>query len=74
MATKQDVQAAIARYNRAIGAANRQRARDIARFADLMPQKDIIEATGYSRETVRRLTEQGRALAVPARPAAAEES
>lgn len=65
MATKKDVQAAIARYNKAIGAANRQRARDLARFADLMPQKDIIEATGYSRETVRRLVADGRNLAAP---------
>lgn len=61
MATKKDVEAAIARYDKAIKAANRQRARDIARFADLMPQKDIIEASGYSRETVRRLTAEGRA-------------
>jgi CRP-like cAMP-binding protein len=68
MATKKDVEAAIARYNKAIGAANRQRARDLARFADQMPQKDIIEASGYSRETVRRLIDQGRALAAPARP------
>lgn len=62
MATKKDVEAAIARYDEAIMAANQQRARDIARFADLMPQKDIIEATGYSRETIRRLTAEGRAL------------
>lgn len=61
MATKKDVEAAIARYDKAIKAAHRQRARDIARFADLMPQKDIIEASGYSRETVRRLTAEGRA-------------
>jgi len=72
MATKKDVQAAIARYDKAIGAANRQRARDIARFADLMPQKDIIEATGYSRETIRRLTDQGRNLATPTPPATEE--
>lgn len=63
MATKKDVETAIAKYDRAIRAANRQRARDIARFADLMPQKDIIEASGYSRETVRRLTAEGRELA-----------
>jgi hypothetical protein len=68
MATKKDVEAAIAKYDRAIEAANRQRARDIARFADLMQQKDIIEASGYSRETIRRLTAEGRALAAPARP------
>lgn len=68
MATKKDVEAAIAEYDKAIEAANRQRALNIARFADLMPQKDIIEASGYSRETVRRLTAEGRALAVPARP------
>ena len=68
MATKKDVEAAIAEYDKAIAAANRQRALKIARFADLMPQKDIIEASGYSRETVRRLTAEGRALAAPARP------
>ncbi|WP_433893009.1 hypothetical protein [Streptomyces sp. CA-111067] len=65
MATKTDVEAAIAKYDKAIQAANRQRALDIAHFADQMPQKDIIEATGYSRETVRRLTADGRALTTP---------
>jgi CRP-like cAMP-binding protein len=61
MVTKKDVIAAIAKYKKAIRAAERQRALDIARFADAMPQKDIIEASGYSRETVRRLTAEGRA-------------
>lgn len=63
MVTKEDVKAAIAKYDKEIAAANRKRAVAIARFADQMPQKDIIEASGYSRETVRRLTADGRALA-----------
>ncbi|NEW74985.1 helix-turn-helix domain-containing protein [Streptomyces rhizosphaericus] len=57
--TKKDVEAAIAQYDRTIEQANLERAQFIARAADDMPQKDIIEATGYSRETVRRLTREG---------------
>ncbi|MET9222298.1 hypothetical protein ABZX65_26530 [Streptomyces sp. NPDC003300] len=38
-----------------------------------MPQTDIIEATGYSRETVRRLVADGRNLAVPTQATPAEE-
>lgn len=72
MVTKKDVEAAIAKYDKAIKAANRQRALAIARFASLMPQKDIIEASGYSRETIRRLTAEGREAdaktPTPARP------
>jgi hypothetical protein len=62
MLTKEDVQAAIKAYDTEIKGANERRAAFIARAADDMPQKDIIEATGYSRETVRRLTAEGRAL------------
>lgn len=62
MLTKEDVRAAIEAYDEEIQGANKRRAALISRAADDMPQKDIIEATGYSRETVRRLTAEGRAL------------
>lgn len=62
MLTKEDVRAAIKAYESDVKDANERRARFIARAADDMSQKDIIEATGYSRETVRRLTAEGRAL------------
>jgi hypothetical protein len=40
--------------------ADRTRAQVFAQAAaEGMPQKDVIEATGYSRETVRRITRQG---------------
>lgn len=68
MVTKEDVKAAIAQYDKEIAAANRRRAVAIAGFAEQMPQKDIIEASGYSRETIRRLTAEGRAPAVQPDP------
>jgi hypothetical protein len=43
--------------------ANPWHLRHLARAAtEGMPQKDIIEATGYSRETIRRLTAEGKKL------------
>jgi hypothetical protein len=63
MLTKEDVRVAIKAYDAEIKGANQRRAALIARAAADMPQKDIIEATGYSRETVRRLTVEGHALA-----------
>lgn len=61
--TKGDLMAAAKDYDEAIERAQQQRAKTIARAADQgMPQKDIIEATGYSRETVRRITAEGRKL------------
>lgn len=58
--TKEDLVAAVKEYDEAIAEAAKTRAKIIARAADEgMPQKDIIDATGYSRETIRRLTREG---------------
>lgn len=62
MVTRDDVTKIREAYDEAIAEAERTRARGLAEAADQMPQKDIIEATGYSRETVRRLIAEGRAL------------
>ncbi len=60
MLTKEDLKAAVAEFDAAIAHAHRKRAETIARAdSEGMPQKDIIEATGYSRETVRRITREG---------------
>lgn len=61
MVTRDDVTKIREAYDDAIAEAERTRARGLAEAADHMPQKDIIEATGYSRETVRRLIAEGRA-------------
>ncbi|WP_372352642.1 hypothetical protein [Streptomyces sp. KL116D] len=60
MATRDDVKKIRETYDATIAEAERVRARGLAEAADHMPQKDIIEATGYSRETVRRLIAEGR--------------
>ena len=62
MLTPDDIRAAKAEYEESIAAAGRKRAAVIAQAAaEGMPQKEIIEATGYSRETIRRLTREGAA-------------
>ncbi|MER5559690.1 helix-turn-helix domain-containing protein [Streptomyces sp. NPDC002506] len=60
MVTRDDVTKIRQAYDDTVAEAERTRARALAEAADHMPQKDIIEATGYSRETVRRLIAEGR--------------
>jgi CRP-like cAMP-binding protein len=60
MVTRDDVSKIRQAYDDTVAEAERTRARALAEAADHMPQKDIIEATGYSRETVRRLIAEGR--------------
>lgn len=62
MVTRDDVTKIRQAYDEAVLEAEQTRARGLAEAADHMPQKDIIEATGYSRETVRRLIMEGKAL------------
>lgn len=62
MVTRDDVTKIRQDYDDTVAEAERTRARRLAEAADHMPQKDIIEATGYSRETVRRLIGDGRKL------------
>ncbi|MHB9857630.1 helix-turn-helix domain-containing protein [Streptomyces sp. YIM S03343] len=62
MVTRDDVTKIREAYDAEIAEAERTRARALAEAADHMPQKDIIEATGYSRETVRRIIMDGRKL------------
>lgn len=60
MLTTDDIAKARRAYAQAIEKAEQQRADTFARaIAEGMPQKDIIEATGYSRETVRRIVMKG---------------
>ncbi|WP_020116809.1 helix-turn-helix domain-containing protein [Streptomyces canus] len=63
MVTRDDVTKIRHDYEDTVAEAERIRAIALAEAADEMPQKDIIEATGYSRETVRRLIAEGRQLA-----------
>ncbi|MFF6781421.1 hypothetical protein [Streptomyces sp. NPDC012510] len=73
MLTKDHMAKARRVYEQAIEEAERQRAVTFARAIDEgMPQKDIIDATGYSRETVRRIIGEGRKLAE--RPVGSEET
>jgi F0F1-type ATP synthase membrane subunit b/b' len=61
MVTKEDLKAARKAYEAAIEEAERERAAIVARaIAEGMPQKDVIEATEYSRETVRRIAQAGK--------------
>ncbi|OIJ87366.1 hypothetical protein BIV25_39120 [Streptomyces sp. MUSC 14] len=62
MATQDDVKKIRKDYDEALAGAEVARAKALAQAADQMPQKDIIEATGYSRETVRRIIIEGRKL------------
>jgi hypothetical protein len=62
MVTRDDVAKIRQAYDEAITEAEQTRARALAEAADHLLQKDIIEATGYSRETVRRLIMEGKAL------------
>lgn len=67
MLTKEDLKEARKAHDQAIDQADKirreadlERALIVARAnAEGMAQKDIIEATGYSRETVRRITREG---------------
>lgn len=61
MVTEAELQQLDAQYKAAIKDAEHQRATTIARaINEGWAQKDVITATGYSRETVRRLTMEGR--------------
>jgi len=52
---------AVAEATRIREEADRKRTEIVTRaLAEGMPQKDIIEAMGYSRETVRRITMAGK--------------
>lgn len=63
MITKDDLKAARQAYDAAIEEAERTRAIVVAQaIAEGVPQKDVIEAMEYSRETVRRITQAGREL------------
>lgn len=64
MITKDDLKAARKAYDAAIEEAERARATIVAAaIAEGMPQKDVIEAMEYSRETVRRIAQAGKELA-----------
>lgn len=64
MLTPADLKAARHAYDTAIAEAERRRAATFAQAAaEGMPQKDVMAATGYSRETVRRITAAGKAEA-----------
>jgi len=59
--TKDDLKAARRAYDAAIEEAERSRAAIVVQAIDEgMPQKDVIDAMDYSRETVRRITQAGR--------------
>jgi DNA invertase Pin-like site-specific DNA recombinase len=59
--TKDDLKAARRAYDAAIEEAEQARAAIVARaIAEGMPQKDVIDAMEYSRETVRRITQAGK--------------
>lgn len=61
MISKDDLTAARNAYDDAIEKAERNRALIVVKAIDEgMPQKDVIDAMGYSRETVRRITILGR--------------
>lgn len=61
MISKDDLTKARQTYDEAIEAAERARAAIVVKAIDEgMPQKDVIDAMGYSRETVRRITQFGR--------------
>ncbi|MCT2591135.1 hypothetical protein LHJ74_14660 [Streptomyces sp. N2-109] len=61
MVTEAELKALDANYQEAVKAAERHRSTTIARAIDQgWAQKDVITATGYSRETVRRLAKEGR--------------
>jgi hypothetical protein len=63
MVTEAELKKLDKQYKDAIKAADRQRSITIARAIDGgWAQKDVITATGYSRETIRRLTAEGRAV------------
>jgi hypothetical protein len=63
MLTKEDMKQVRKDHDDAIAEADRQRALAFAQAdAEGLPQKDVIDATGYSRETVRRITREGQRL------------
>ena len=61
MVTEAELKKLDEQFKTAIKAAERQRAATIAQaIGEGWAQKDVIAATGYSRETIRRLTAEGR--------------
>jgi len=59
--SKDDLKAARQAYDAAIDKAEHDRAAIVVKAIDEgMQQKDVIDAMGYSRETVRRITAAGR--------------
>lgn len=66
-----ELRAAITRYEQATNAAKHERDKAIRQAKTAgMTQKQIVEATGYTRETIRRILDPAAAEAV--RRAAAE--
>lgn len=64
MISKDDLRAARDAYDAAIDKAEHDRAAIVVKAIDEgTPQKDVIDAMGYSRETVRRITQAGREAA-----------
>lgn len=64
MITKANLKAARQAYDAAVEEAEHLRAAIVARaIAEGMPQKDVIEAMEYSRETVRRIAQAGKSAA-----------
>lgn len=71
MVTEAELKKLDEQYKQAIKEAERERATTIARAIDEgWAQKDVITATGYSRETIRRLTADGRKAELPEPPSA----
>lgn len=65
MPTTIDLAAIRTRYEDAVDDAEKQRTADVrAALADGATQKDIAEATGYTRETVRRIANPEAAEAI----------
>lgn len=66
-----DLRAAITRYDQVTGTAKEERDQAIRAAKESgMPQKEIVDATGYTRETIRRILNPAAAETV--RQAAAE--
>ncbi|MFI0900496.1 hypothetical protein [Streptomyces sp. NPDC020983] len=70
MLTKEDMKQVRKDHDDAYAEADRQRALAFAQAdAEGLAQKDVIDATGYSRETVRRITREGQRLLAEQAPA-----
>lgn len=56
MNPKDDIRRAVERYEQQLANANAERTRAFQKARDEgLQQKDLVEASGYSRETVRRI-------------------